>query len=591
MSNRSSFLRELVFFVLLFAVSLFLTLLIHSKRERFTWQSELWGDKAGYYIYLPATFFYHFDLKNFPEKIEERTGGGFILDTLKGKLDNRYTCGVSILVSPFFIATHFLSKIAGIPEEQGFSLLYYRMTDVAAIVYLILGLWILKKFLDRHFKQRITYLAVLLLLAGTNLFYYGLDETLMSHVYSFFLFALFLYSMQNYFLQKRFKWFLIMAFAFSLAVLIRPTAMVLLILPFFWRINHEWGLGERIKQLLKGRNILAFLIIATLVFLPQMIYWKYLTGSLLHYSYGSEGFTGWKSPYLTGFLFSPLNGLFVYSPIILIMLTGIFLMIRNRIPNGILLAILFAAICYLFASWFTWYFACSLGQRSFVEYYALFSLPLGVALDGIFRIRNLFLKTIPILILVFFSYFNIRFSLNYEKCFFGSSWDWDYYCRMLEKEGLYWRFDRKYRFLNDFENSALAFPDVITDSVRHSGRYSAAITKEKESGCRFLETVDNLGEETPAFADAEIWILKKSSGPLGALLVCSIEKNGAIQYRREIPIDPSVPGTSKWYDVKTCFAIPAGTDRGAALKIFLLNKNHADFFADDMKISFRTVEE
>ena len=462
---NSKRLAESVFFLFLFLVSLFLTLNIHRDRGLFNWKSVLWGDKAGYYIYLPAAFMYHFDLKKFPEKIEEKTGNGFILDTLKGKLDDRYTCGVSILVSPFFIATHYLSVITGVPEEQGFSTLYHRMADIAGIVYLILGLWFLKRFLDRQFTKKISYLAVPLLYAGTNLFYYGLDETLMSHVYSFFLFALFLLSMQNFFLQKRFIWFLLMSAAFSLAVLIRPTAVILILLPFFWRTGTGQIPGERLKLLLTVRNILSFFVILIIVFIPQMLYWKYLTGTLFHYSYGNEGFTGWNRPYLSGFWFSPLNGLFIYAPLALFFIAGMILMIVKKLANGILLAVMFLLASYLFSSWFSWYFACSFGQRSFVEYYALFAVPLGFALETMFRIKNLLLKTIPFILIIIFSYFNIRLSLQYEKCYFGSAWDWDYFGRMLENKGLYYRFDRRYKFYNDFENSALAFPDLLTDSV------------------------------------------------------------------------------------------------------------------------------
>ncbi len=68
-----------------------------------------------------------------------------------------------------------------------------------AVVYLILGLFFLKRFLDHYFRGWIPYLAVILVFAGTNLYFFSIDEGLMSHVYSFFLFSLFLFLVKKYF--------------------------------------------------------------------------------------------------------------------------------------------------------------------------------------------------------------------------------------------------------------------------------------------------------------------------------------------------------------------------------------------------------
>ena len=74
----------------------------HHKSGTFNWMTPLWADQAGYYVYLPGLFIYHFDAKSFPEKIEEKTGLGFSLDLEKNKVISRYTCGTAILQAPFF---------------------------------------------------------------------------------------------------------------------------------------------------------------------------------------------------------------------------------------------------------------------------------------------------------------------------------------------------------------------------------------------------------------------------------------------------------------------------------------------------------
>jgi hypothetical protein len=589
MQRRSRLLSETGFFVLLFILSVFLTIRIHRDRGVFNWKSEIWVDKAGYYIYLPATFMYRFDFDRFPEKIDDKTGDGFLLDYRNRKLNDKYSCGVAILLSPFFVATHYYSKLFHIPEEGGFSPAYHRMTDIAGVVYLILGLWLLKQFLGRSFSPGISFLAVFFLYAGTNLFYYGLDDSLMSHVYSFFLFALFLFSLQNFLEHNRIRFFLLLSVAFSLAVLIRPTSAILILLPLFWNVASFREMKTRMKMLIRPGYILTFLIVLVIVFLPQMLYWKYLTGHFLYYSYGPEGFTNWRTPFLAQVWFSPVNGLFIYTPAMLLFLAGMIIMLIKKMKNGWLITAFFFLVSYLFASWFTWYFACSYGQRSFVEYFSLFSVPFGVVLERTFRPGNRFVKSTVFLLVLAFSYYNVRLSLNYEKCFFGSTWDWNRYAGLLEKAGLAERPDKNYRFYNDFENTALANLNQVTETVSRSGRTSVVMTPDKEYGCRFLESLSALGDHTPSFIRTEIWIMKTSGDSTGALLVCSVERKGRSLIWQSEQVDRYVMAANRWYRVARTFVIPDTTGRWADLSVYLWNRKHAFFYADDMTVECRDI--
>jgi hypothetical protein len=179
--------REWIFFLLLLGLSLYLTFQAHKDKGYFNWKSEIWADRAGYYIYLPSFFMYHFDAKKCPEKIEEKTGYGFSIDYQKNTINTKYTYGVAALLSPFFIGAYIVSPVLKLPGEAGFGPVYHRMVNVAAVIYLMLGLWILKRFLKYYFEPFIQYLILFFIYAGTNLLFYAVDDTLMSHVYSFFL--------------------------------------------------------------------------------------------------------------------------------------------------------------------------------------------------------------------------------------------------------------------------------------------------------------------------------------------------------------------------------------------------------------------
>ena len=65
---------------LFYFFTVFLTLNRHSRTGIQNYHSEIWADKAGYYIYLPSFFIYNFDGKKLPKKIDTFTGNGFVIE-------------------------------------------------------------------------------------------------------------------------------------------------------------------------------------------------------------------------------------------------------------------------------------------------------------------------------------------------------------------------------------------------------------------------------------------------------------------------------------------------------------------------------
>ena len=262
MINKKKSRFGLIFFVGLFLISIFLTFYCHKKSGYFNWQSTIWADKAGYYIYLPSFFMYHFNASECPEKIDEKTGYGFILDHENNKILTKYTYGVAALVAPFFVVARIVSPVLHIPGDGGFSPVFHWMVNIAAVVYLILGLFFLRRFLVYYFKSSLTYILIFLVYAGTNLLFYAVNDTLMSHVYSFFLFAVFLLSMKKY-LEEPGRWlyFILMSFVFGMVVLIRPTNGILLMLFFLWDCLNRKDIFHRIRLFFKPARLITFLFI------------------------------------------------------------------------------------------------------------------------------------------------------------------------------------------------------------------------------------------------------------------------------------------------------------------------------------------
>jgi len=576
---------EILFFMGLMIVSLVLTFQTHRKTGNFNWRSEIWADRAGYYIYLPSFFMYHFDATKCPEKIDEKTGFGFTVDYRKNTINTKYSYGVAALLSPFFIGAYIVSPVLKVPGEAGFGVVYHKMVNVAAVVYLILGLWLLKQFLAYYFKPSLQYFILFFIYTGTNLLFYAIDDTLMSHVYSFFLFSLFLLSLKKFLDDSTsYRYFVAMSVSFAFIVLIRPTNALILLLFFLWDVHDLNEIKNRIMVFLRFRHLASFVIVLFCIFLPQMIYWKYSTGNYLAYSYGNESFLNWKHPKLLEVWFSTLNGLFLYTPLVILIIAGMILMIVKKVPNGLLTLLIFIFISYIFASWYNWYFGCSFGQRSFVEYYAIFAIPFGYFIESSVRIRNLLIRSLVLLLIFLFSYYNVRMMLKFDKCFFGSTWDWGQFSRQLERASIFSFYKKDYTFDNDLENQALSYSFSISDSVHHSGMYCAKILPDKEYTPVFSVPMKDLGEKLPRYINFDFWALNPGSLQNEALVVCSIDKGDTNLVWQSQPLAPIFTQKLKWQKITNRFVIPDGLKRDPVIKLYIWNPKKSVFFVDDLNV-------
>lgn len=577
-----------VFYLALTCIALFLTFYTHKNVGYYNWKSEIWADKAGYYIYLPSLFMYQFDATKAPEKIDEKVGYGFTLDMEKKTINTKYTYGVAALISPFFIIARLISPILQVPGEGGFSPVFHKAVNFAAVFYLIFGLILLRRFLENYFKKSTTYITIFFIFAGTNLFYYTVNDTLMSHVYSFFIFSLFLYSLKKFLLEpQRLIYFLVLSFAFGMAILIRPTNILLLLLFFVWDVHSFREIVGRIGMILHPKRLVSFLAIVVLIFLPQMIYWKYSRGSWISWSYANEGFTNWNQPKILEVWFSTLNGLFLYTPFVVLILIGMVLMLRKKLINGLTVVIFFLMVSYIASAWYNWYFGCSFGQRSFVEYMALFAVPFGFFVEAIPNLKNLLIRTLVLFLLLALSYYNIRMSLEFEKCFFGSTWDWDQFAKQVDRSKVFRLYERPLSFQNDFENQALSYAYQTSDSIFHGGMYSARMAPEKEFTSVYWVSLHDLGEVLPKYITVDYYAYNPGQHKVEAFLICSIEKNDTAIAWQSKPLPPLQRKPAKWEKISTKFIIPDNLTREPSIKIYFWNPNKSLFYIDDLTLQFK----
>ena len=420
--------------ILLFAFFVSLSLYRHKDIDSNSFRTEIWADRAGYYVYLPSTFIYHFSTEKFPKEIEAKTGDGFFLNKGENKIETKYTCGVAMLQLPFFLIADGITLLSSEFPRDGFSYYYQKSIDFAAAFYLSLGLFILFLALKVYFnyKDEIIIATLGAIFLGTNLYYYGIIETGMSHIYSFFLFSCLIYLITHKDkFKNNLKFFALFGFISGLVVLIRPTNFIFLAIPFIWEIGTFKQFSQRIKEFLTPASLASFLIPTFIVFVPQLIYWKYSTGHFLSYTYKDEGFSNALSPKIPEVLFAPNNGLFPYSLVFIVSLIGIVLIWKSRKPLAIYSSIVFLLMVYITASWHDWRFGCGAGMHNMVEYFSLFSFPLAFGINRFFSMQKGIIKLIIFATIGLFIMISFKVNYHYFGCYFSGVWDWSDYIKYL----------------------------------------------------------------------------------------------------------------------------------------------------------------
>jgi len=134
---------------------------------------------------------------------------------------------------PFWGLAHIINIISG-QELDGYSTNYILLTNIGAIIYVLLGCFFILKILER-FRIRKNYQVMILwaIVFSTNLFYYAVEEFAMSHAYSFAFVCMFIYYTLGFFKEKKSYNLIPMGLVLGIITLIRPVnIIIILVIPF-----------------------------------------------------------------------------------------------------------------------------------------------------------------------------------------------------------------------------------------------------------------------------------------------------------------------------------------------------------------------
>ncbi len=361
----------------------------HFKETNFVW------DVANYYSYLPAKFCNNNSF-NFHNGNED-----FLPASPLNEKMPKVTYGMSILYAPYFALAYKIAINQNSPRD-GFSEPFATVIHWGSIFYSLFGLIFLRNFLIKFYNEFVVTVTLAICFFGTNLFYYTMAYSEMTHGYLFFLISAFLLTTYKWHEAPAIWKTFVIGLLLGIISLIRPTEILVALIFVFWNVNSRTAVKLQIAKFWKYKfHLLLMLILIILIWLPQLLFWKERTGSYFFFSYGDERFF-WTDPQIINILFSYRKGWITYSPLIILVFAGFFFMKNeSRKLRPVILSLLLINV-YMLSCWWDWFFGGGFGGRPFTQHIAFLSLPLA-ACCNFFATESYFKQSLQFIRAIFFA--------------------------------------------------------------------------------------------------------------------------------------------------------------------------------------------
>ncbi len=475
----------------------------YPKWEKPGTEATLSWDVMGYYLYLPAYFIYD-DLAQvgFKDEVIKKYGptAGFyqaFKHEESGNYVMKYSIGLAVLYSPFFLLGHAYALISDYPPD-GFSLPYQIAISWGSLFIAFLGLWICRSILRRYFSEIVTGISLLLVATATNYLNYTAIDGAMVHNWIFTLFALLIWLSIKWHENPSFSKSIGIGLCIGLAALSRPTDVLAFLIPILWGIENKASLINRLSFLQAHWQKLAVAILTVaLVGSIQLFYWKSITGDWIVYSYEDQGFS-WFKPHVKNVLISYRKGWLRYTPIMLLALIG-FVPLYKKYRSLFWMSFLFFSLnFYIVSAWDVWAYGGAFGQRALIQSYTVLLFPLAAFWEAAFQTN--WKKWLALAFATFCIWLNIfqtyqAHGHGFEVEAMTKAYYWRIFANAnptdLDRKLLDTREDFQGErkniqqvYLNDFENSI----DTINYSNRQarSGKSALLLQKSKEFSPPFI---------------------------------------------------------------------------------------------------------
>lgn len=372
------------------------------------------GDAWGYYQYLATALGSHrYTQMPWTHHLD---GDHFL---------SMFTCGVAYMQAPWALLGHGLAWATGSPMD-GYSAPYAVALMVGMGVYMGIASNLLFHTLRRRFPAHVALAVPLLILAGTNLFFYTVRQPVMSHAYVYLLFCALLHLVERNIAQPspwRTAGILVTC---SLAVLVRQLHAIIALFPLLYLVPDATAFRARIGWLSQRPSVtLAGLVMAIALWIPQLAYWHAVTGHWFIFPYGYKGehFDHLADPRIGEVLWGLRNGWLLYSPVMVLAVGGLCWTAWRKLNGGRTILAILVLVLYSYAAWWCWWLGGAFGHRGFVDYYAFLAIPLAFVLERItaarWWVRGPVLALVAVMVVA-----NLRMTERYAWFWSEPDWTW-----------------------------------------------------------------------------------------------------------------------------------------------------------------------
>jgi hypothetical protein len=300
----------------------------------------IYGDGNAYYAYSHALYFekkLNFDpiythLENFHgvKGIFSRV----FWDTTRGPFgirSNIFMIGTGIAWLPSMLFINIVSFVFGLGLTK-FDLIYELGPGISGILFMLSGFYFLEKYLTNFFSKKVSFLTVLIIFITSNAFYFSSFEPAQSHQPVFFIISFLLY--KTYHVKAKFWDCITIGFLSGFVFMTRMSDIVLLI-PIFYQLLKD--LKNRKNLLIIGSA--AFVGLSPLLWSQFLMYGNFLQNPYITGSNG--GYFIFNLKHMSEFFISAKRGLFLWHPIYLVALIGLFKYLRRYYVILITILIIF----------------------------------------------------------------------------------------------------------------------------------------------------------------------------------------------------------------------------------------------------------
>ena len=571
-------------------------------------------DVFGYYLYLPLTFIYndlqlhHPDvIRAIIEQYDSSTTFYQAFELPNGNWVMKYSIGMALLYLPAFAFGHLVAIWFEYPVD-GFSYPYQLGMFLEMLVVIVLSAWYLRKVLLHFFSDKLTAALLVFILLGTN---YLINTTLIgagsgTQSYLFLLYCLILLHSIRWHNGNKLKDMLLLGVFCGLAILARPSELVCLFIPLLWNVTSISSAKQKFSLLLSHwKQLLGFSAVLLCIGSFQLIYWKYVSGSFIHYSYGGDAGAAFSfnKPHIINVLFSYRKGWFVYTPMMFLATVGLILAAKKKVGASTGVIVYAVLNLWIISSWHCWWYAESFGQRSLVQSYPVMALGLGMLFSqGIPKSVRTLAGTFATAALALSLFQSWQFRVGVveasratEKYYWATFWDTEPrfehdHLKLVQRDG--WNGsqmkDESEYFVFEFDNYSMEdgrVPDWTTldTNIAWSGKQSAFLTGEHSGAMMPVFSDLTSGHYVWFRVSAYVYPVKPIEQHPISLVMAAFHENSIYGYQ-ETDSETIQLETGKWNKITMNYLSPEMRFSDDIFKAYIWNRGFNELYIDDFKL-------